>query len=472
MARWPGFCGPFDKSQSIEANGAMTTNWYVQQLPKHSRADYALYPTPGTKRWATFTDVGGRALYEINNRAYAVMGSGVYELVSGKTGTRYGTVAQDGKLAYMVVGGVDNLELLVASAGNAYSVNLTSHALTQVLTGDATQIAYLDGYFLAFAKGKLRISDLDDGHTWDPTQAAVRDAAPDDWRAMIVNPPDVWLIGEQSGDVWYNAGTFPFPFAARAGLTYKFGIAAQYSLSAAGSSVLWLSRSADGDGIVVRTRGYNPQRASTPELEAEIAAYARTTTIDDAEGWTYSQEGKWFYVLRFPAYATWVLDLDTNLWHRRSTYDTKTGLELPWRPRVHCQAFGKHLVGDAGSGVIAELDVAFGNEWDGTPIRRSRVPPALFSEHRAQRVKRIEVFLESGLGLVSGQGSDPQMMAESSDDGGKTWAHERWLAAGKMGEYPKRQILRRCGRSRNRVTRFSVTDPIPWRIVDVFVNNE
>lgn len=470
--RWPGFCGPFDKSQSIEASGAMLTNWYVQQLPKSARADFALYPTPGTRLWSYFTDVGCRALYEINNRMFAVIGGTVYEVLGPGRFYGYSPLKQDGKLAYLVVGGVDGNQLLIASGTNAYCMNLTTYATTQVLTGEATQIGMLDRYFLAFHDGRLRISDLDDGLTWDPTQVAVRGSASDDWRAMLVNPPDIWLVGEQTGDVWYDAGTFPFPFAPRSGLIYKYGIAAVHSIAAAGASVLWLARNRDGDGVVVRTRGYQPNRASTAEIEAEIAEYARTTTIDDAEGWTYQQEGKWFYVLRFPAYATWVLDLETNLWHRRSTFDTVTATELPWRPRVHCQAFGKHLVGDASSGVISEMDVSFGSEFDGAPIRRSRVPPALFREHQVQRIKRVEVFLESGLGLVSGQGSDPQMIAESSDDGGQTWGHERWLSAGKIGEYPKRLILRRCGRSRNRVTRFTVTDPIPWRVVDVFVNNE
>ena len=30
---------------------------------------------------------------------------------------------------------------------------------------------------------------------------------------MIVAPPEIWLIGEQTGEVWYDSGAYPQPFA-------------------------------------------------------------------------------------------------------------------------------------------------------------------------------------------------------------------------------------------------------------------
>src|SRR4029077_3468271 len=104
--------------------------------------------------------------------------------------------------------------------------NLTTNVLTQVLTAECNQIGMLDEYLLALNQvtGRLRLSNLNDGLTWDPTQFALRSAQPDPWVAMIVSAPDIWLLGVNTGDIWFDAGTSPFPLAARVGLNIPFGI--------------------------------------------------------------------------------------------------------------------------------------------------------------------------------------------------------------------------------------------------------
>jgi hypothetical protein len=75
---------------------------------------------------------------------------------------------------------------------------------------------------------------------------------------------------------------------------------------------------------------------------------------------------------------------------------------------------------------------------------------------------RLQIDIQSGVGLTSGQGSDPQIMLRYSDDGGQTWSHERWQSAGAQGKYRKRAIWKRLGRSRDRVFELVVTDPVKW----------
>jgi hypothetical protein len=65
---------------------------------------------------------------------------------------------------------------------------------------------------------------------------------------------------------------------------------------------------------------------------------------------------------------------------------------------------------------------------------------------------------------------DPQIMLRFSDDGGKTWSNERWISAGQQGTYKTRCRFRRLGRSRDRVYEVVVSDPIPWRIVDAYLD--
>ena len=72
---------------------------------------------------------------------------------------------------------------------------------------------------------------------------------------------------------------------------------------------------------------------------------------------------------------------------------------------------------------------------------------------------------ESGTGLVTGQGNDPQAMLDWSDDGGHNWSNEHWTDIGAIGNYETRAIWRRLGSSRNRVFRLTISDPIKVIII-------
>ena len=61
--------------------------------------------------------------------------------------------------------------------------------------------------------------------------------------------------------------------------------------------------------------------------------------------------------------------------------------------------------------------------------------------------------------------TDPQAMLEWSDDGGHTWSNEHWVSIGKIGEYKNRAIWRRLGRSRERIFRVTITDPVKRVII-------
>lgn len=59
----------------------------------------------------------------------------------------------------------------------------------------------------------------------------------------------------------------------------------------------------------------------------------------------------------------------------------------------------------------------------------------------------------------------PQMTLRWSDDS-HTWSNEYSRDCGQAGEYKKRVIWRRLGRSRDRIFEISVSDPIGWRVID------
>jgi hypothetical protein len=476
---YEGFLGPSNQNLSTLADCERTMNLYFEPRDVVSGRP-ALYPTPGFQAFIALTggitDVGGRALYQMNNRALGVIGGGVYEFFATQLASRYGTVAQDNNLAQIVTTGISGLggdQALIASGGNAYKLNLVTNTLSAaVLTGEATQIGMLDGYGIAFnrAAGKIRLSNLNDFATWDPTQFALRSSAPDNWQAMLVNAPDLILIGEQSGDIWQNVNNFPFPFAPLRGASFKYGIAASFSLAAGGDSVLWLSKNDAGAGIVVRMRGYVPQRVSSYALETAISTYQRTSRIDDAEAFSYQQEGHTVYVLRFPSVpATWAYDLGTNQWAERGKWNAAANRFDAWMPRVHCLAFGKHLVGDPATGTISDMDITYLTELDGGPKRWIRIPPALFADGERLYVDQVRLSVETGLATIldaDGTPRAPRVMMRVSLNGGKTWGPERTRAVGTLGEYGEIVQLNLCGSARQTwVPEVSGSDAVPFRIL-------
>jgi hypothetical protein len=477
MPSYPFIYGS-NPSQSVIADSERTMNLYVEGVDSPNAASRAvLYPTPGfVPQMTVASDRGARALFDLAGRTFGVIGTNYLELYPfQQTALSRGTVAQDPQLAQIVSNGAGGQQL-VASAGNAYLHTLSSNAFTQVLTAEVTQIGMLDTFFIAFnaATSQIRISASNDGASWDPTQFAARSQQPDPWRAMIVNAPDVWLLGEHTSDVWYNAGASPFPLAPRAGLSIPYGVGAPWSVASSGGAVIWLAKNRDGAGLVVMATGYSPVPISTPEVNTTIARYARTAKISDAEAFVYQEAGHIFYVLRFPsAGATWVYDLTTKLWAERGQWQPGTGHYGVWAPRVHCYTSpGLHLTGADGTGVLAAMDVTYGSEVDGTAIRRLRRGPILVNEQRRVRLGRFELLLEVGLGVPTGQGTTPMVLCRTSADGGQTWGNERQASAGPMGAYRQRVFWTRLGSPRQWVPEVTMSDPIPWRIIDAYVNND
>lgn len=469
--RWPGFCGPtYLRSQSPLASPERCVNVYSQRRQTPQGMQYVLYPTPGLTSFATPAGSPGRGIFGQSiggsERAFAVIGPTLYEVSADGTPTSRGTVAVDGNPATMVTNGDGGDELFITSGDQGYILNLNTNVLTNPVA-DVTMGGMIDGYFVALdaASSTLKISNLLTGTTWAGTQIAQRSTAPDSWRSLLVKYPRIWLIGEHTGDVWYNAGTAPFPFAPVTGVQIPYGITAPFSLEQVGPAIMWLTHTESGDGQVVEALGYAPTVVSTEAVEYAFSTYSR---IDDAVAWSYQDQGHEFYVLNFPtANKTWCYDRTEGLWHERGTWDATNGEYDVWGPQYHTHVFNRHLVLHSGNGTIYRMAHDLYTDSNGNGLRRMRIPPILSAEQKRVFVDRLQLHLEAGLGLTSGQGSDPQVLMRMSRDGGKTWGNQRTRDAGVQGDYDARPIWHNCGAGRNPVPEFVSSDPVPSRWLDL-----
>ena len=409
-----------------------------------------------------------------------------------------------GTLYYVIAAGLtaNTFEVSTTAGGSAVNTSGTQSGTHTVLHGNvpAFHVNMIAARVLAFDNNSKTLywSDTDDATTWNPLSYTQRSIAPDPWQAMTVDGKNlIWLIGEQTGEVWYYSGALDAPFAPVPGAVFRYGIAAPWSLTSMGDQVVWLSQNVSGNGIVVMTNGYTPERISTYAVETAINKYAATVGIADAEGYVYQDQGHVFYVLTFPAAnATWVFDMTTGLWHERGTWNSSTFAYEAWPPRWHAFAFGTHLVGDRDTGIVSEMSVSLATEGDGTHIRRLRIPPPLACADRMQRmiVSRFELLLEPGTGNgdaiikwdmqpqsyygdavygtgrfgITTDGSATVRMRSSVN--AKTWGNLREASNGSLGEYDKRVTWYGCGSSLNLwIPEITVSDAIPWRILNADV---
>jgi hypothetical protein len=329
-------------------------------------------------------------------------------------------------------------------------------------------VGYLDGYFVFNepASQRVWVTSLLDGTSVDPLDFASAEGNPDNIVALLVDHREVWLFGTTSIEVWYNAGLADFPLARIEGAFMETGCLAPYSVAKLDNTVFWLGSDARGNGIVYRNQGYNAQRVSTHAVEWQLQQYSN---LSDAIAYTYQQDGHAFYVLSFPgANQTWCFDVSTGLWHERAGWD---GVNFT-RHRSQCQVNfdNKIIVGDWQGPKLYVMDTdVYDDDGDVQRWLRSwRALPTGQNTLKRTAHHALQLDCESGVGLNSGQGSDPRVMLRWSDDGGHTWSNEHWANMGKLGEYGKRVIWRRLGMTtklRDRVYEISGSDPVKIAIM-------
>ena len=108
----------------------------------------------------------------------------------------------------------------------------------------------------------------------------------------------------------------------------------------------------------------------------------------------------------------------------------------------------------------------------GSPMKCLRSWRQPNSEKKNIRFTKLEIDCQVGMGLTLGQGSDPQLMMRTSNDGGITWSPERFMSLGAIGQYSTQVRYWDCGVARDRVWEISLTDPIPFAVVGGYVDGQ
>lgn len=480
-----GMIGPSYTAKSNVIADEECINLYAETIETPgAQAKWSYIGTPGLAMFSAGDDGPTRGSIETGTQMFSVVADTLYEIAADGTRTARGTIDNDG---FSVSIAASNVQLLIVGSGKAYCYTFADNSFVEVtasLAGTPVKVKYSDGYFVVmfYNSNKFQISDILDGTTWPGIQVNAVSVFPENIVTIEVSHRELWVFGSQHAQPYQDTGTDEI-FDVIPGALVEMGASSLFGVGLLDNTVFWISEDKRGARQAWRANGYTPLRISTHAVETSLSAYSEEQ-IAALVSYAYQDGGHLFWVLYMPGTdCTWVFDVAENLWHKRAEWLPDSGTYGPHRSWNHAYAFGKHIVGDWKTGNLYEMKLAYdtgGGVYafvtdNGATIRRLRRSPTLVNEMAWIYHSELTVDFATGLGpqppLTDGNGAPrpPQAMLRWSNDRGSTWSNVHTVGCGFAGQYAARAVFRRLGRARYRVYELTVSDPIPWYIVDAYL---
>lgn len=346
-----------------------------------------------------------------------------------------------------------------------YTVTASFLTVTANLIGIPIDITFGDGYgILAYANGQFQKTASYDFTTLDALDFATAESNPDGLSRIIYDHGELVLPGLLTVEFWSNVGGQDFPYSNQRGSTLQYGLAAKWSLIQYNDSLAGLFKNTMGQVQVMKMAGHSLQAMSTPELDYLINNYA---TVSDATAYGYMLGGHPMFQINFPSQQkSWLFDGLTGLWS-----ELEYGLSgARHRGEILVDYLNKSRIADYSNGNIYTLNADTYTD-NGVSIAREIVTKTVFAgANKRIAIHRLSVDCETGDGLSTGQGSDPQIMLQISKDSGRAWGNEIWTSMGKIGEYVRRAFWVALGSSYFWTFKFRITDPV--KVVFTFTDAE
>jgi hypothetical protein len=456
------------ESRSLPLSAQRLVNYFVERQPPEAKSQSPLFGAPGTDLWTTTSVFPNRGAWIYGGQAYWVQGSelwltdqfGVATMVGdGISGNGPVSMSDNGVQIIMVNGAV----------GEGYTYS-TADGLQQITDPNffpANTVTFMDGYFLFDRLGSNEwfLSNLYDGRTYNGLDFASAEAVPGSVTAIKVNLELVFIFCSAHIEIWYDAGTFPFPFQRYAGGVIDYGCISPHAIIKQDGAIFFLGV----DKVVYRLQANVPIRISTHPIEHLIA---QDPDITQATMATFTIEGHKMVVLHFPlSKQTVVFDISTGKWHLRESWNTTTGIINPtqlgmWRATNALEVYQDILLGDRFDGRIGKMNWSSFTEYGNVMQGLARSAP----QHHDRKwlfVNDFELDIESGVGLNGDEfGSDPKIMLRYSRNGGRTWSqYQPFRSMGQIGEYQKRLRWWKQGRGLQWCWEVSCSDPVKRTII-------
>jgi hypothetical protein len=402
-------------------------NCYAEPLGETAANKFVIRRAPGLENFGTTARSGCRGFLEVSGTLYVAFSGqlekftsagGATANVGSLNGTKKGFFARnnnttpdkwfvdpDGNIAVFTPSSVTNSW----PDGDLPSVNSTCS---------------IDGYgVFTTGDGKAYATDLN-ATSVNSLSFGKAESKPDGLVRCIAWGDKLMLFGNQTTEVWTNAGTSPVPFARN--FVIPRGLAGPYCVTGHEDGFSKVPVWVGDDNKVYRYSGGDPQSISPPDLNALIEAVEDKTELEMC---SYVSRGHPFIQLSSTDWS-WVFDLDTEKWHERDSY-------LAARSRITqtYYAFSKWLCGDTDTGNVQQITSTAFDEVD-SPLRVRLQSGPVQNFPYGTVVGRADFYFVTGVGIADGSDpdqTDPTVEISWSDDG-LTWANPAQRKLGRQSE--------------------------------------
>lgn len=447
------------EDRAIPLSAQRTVNFYPEATGSGAQSQFVLKPTPGYTLFGSDSGADRGMLYH-KGVLYKVSGINLHSVDSSGTHTNLGEVQGSGKVVMRGFG--DNVVIATAE-GKAYQYTSTVSEITDTDLQNPKWLDVLGGHVIFGGEdGRFLVSASGDATDINGLDLATAETNADDLIRGYVFKGQLYLFGDVTTEVWWNSGVGRPPFDPVRGADFTVGIAARMAVSNNDQSIYWL-----GDD---RKPYRDGQNIANIGISTAIENYTR---VDDAECQCITWEGQNFAFFTFPSEdKTWVYSEAVNRWFEMS----RSGEDGRSLISSRAYAYGKNLVADYRNSNIYCLDVNDYTE-NTNEITRQRDTAPLTSDLLGYpgtevEIHRFELSLTRGVGLTSGQGSDPIISLQVSRNGGRTFGTEMWRKIGKLGEFNQEIVWGSLGRGKEMVFRVKCSDPVLFSIFSAAVDAE
>jgi hypothetical protein len=418
------------------------------------KSEIVAYGTPGLTQVMDFGDNPIRGIYALGDFFYVVQNNVLYKVNNAFVKASVGTLLTSTGWVDITNNGLD-LVLVDGTAGYRYTI--LSGVLAQIVDADfpngATTATFSDSYIIVNKPNSQQFfwSASYNAAAWDGLDFVSAESFPDNIVRMSTANGYVYAFGVNSTQVFAANQT---GYSAISGMTVEHGLVAIRSLAKIkdvakiNDAFIFLSVTRRGEAQVIMLAGGQPDKVSTPDMDNIINGY---DTVTNATAFSYTYNGHEFYQINFTE-SSWLYDGTMQLWSQLKTRD--------WRHLAETAIIylNKVLVSDYAHGKLYILDKDALTD-NGIPITFELTGKHIFKNLDRLGITELQLECETGVGIDSGQGSDPQMIIGVSKDHGHVFT-ESFASMGKQGDYTARCRRYRLGMARDWTFRIRITDPV------------
>jgi hypothetical protein len=455
--------GIHSKSRKVTAQKRVNV-YYEFEEQDEDTTKVAIFGAPGLELFSSTlgdTPVRGMIAPKKSSVMYAVHRDSFVEINAAGTVTVRGTLTGATGRCYLAENGTQVMVVDPTDSGKGYIYTIATTTLAAIADADypgLSGVDFVDGFFVGckLNSGRWYKSASYDGTGWTATDFTNAEMSPDNNVGLVVAHGEVAIFGDTTIEFAGNTGGAGFPFQAIQGVGSEWGLDAVQSVAVLDNAIFALMRQKQGGLRLMKFAQYEPLRVSNDAWEQVIQRYSAT---GDAVAFSYMMDGHSFYQISFPTEGvTWLYDDNTKMFFERESEGGRHRANL-------AVGFGSNIiVSDYETGTLYKLrpDVYQDNGAEITRLLRSK---HVFDAGALLTVSSLQFLFDAGVGLTTGQGSDPEVMLRYSKDGGNTWSAVRRLKLGAIGEYGKRVMSRNFGQGRDFVFELSMTDPVKFALI-------